>query len=206
MKCNFEEQIRTKICHLPGAAHCPGRSSAGRGQQLGGRRQPRAARRGPALGDTRFECGARDSQSSLPVPVPEAIANRELSCGEWVCAGVAAKGPASLPAGGERRAPLGLREKREHKVWTALGRGWEGIFVPVAASLLHPPRGPLCTAAVALHVFGYSRRLLEPSSLRRFSARPLGSPASPLPLGFRGHDPHPPSAKVRLLLTLTRPE
>lgn len=207
MKCNFEERIKDQDLPSPGCSpDCPGRSSAGRGQQLGGRRQPRAARCGLALGDTRFECGARDSQSSLPVPVPEAIANRELSCGEWVCAGVSTKGPAPLPAGGERRAPLGLREKREHKVWTALRRGWEGISVPAAASLLHPPRGPLCTAAVALHVSGCSRRLLQPSSLRRFSARLLGSPASPLPLGFRGHDPHPPSAKVRLLLTLTRPE
>lgn len=100
---------------------CPGRSSAGRGQQLGGRRQPRAARRGPALGDTRFECGARDSQSSLPVPVPEAIANRELSCGEWVCAGVSTKGPAPLP-----QEESGVRPwVSERKGNTKSGRPWD---------------------------------------------------------------------------------
>lgn len=43
-------------------------------------------------------------------------------------------------------------------------------------------------------------------ALHRAGARPPGSPASPLLLGFRGHDPRPPTAKGRLLPALTGPE
>lgn len=160
---------------------CPGWSSAGRGQQLGGRSQPRAARRRPARGDIRFECGATDSHSSLPVPDPAATVNLERSCGEWLCAGWGSlrRAPAPLPAEGEQRAPLGLREKRDPKVWTVPGRGWEGIFAPAAALLLHPRRGPLCAPGVALQVRGFSRLHRAPNSRRRVSAGPLGGPASP---------------------------
>lgn len=156
---------------------------AGRGQQLGGRGQPRA--RGVArLPGTRLLSVRRGTPLLIARPDPAAQANLGLGCENEVC-GARCGGPRAPAQEGELRAPApwppGGKERRGLEGRRA--RGWEGISasLQLRPGLVPPtPRAPLSPASGAT-----TRPRPRPrcASRRRrpgqSEAAPLSEPAQP---------------------------
>lgn len=176
---NSEELLRTEA-RLPRRSPDSRAVPAGRGQQLGGRSQPRARGVARLKGTVLLNAG-RGIRLIISRSDPAAKANLGLGCESEVC-GVRCGGPAPLSREGELRAAplLDLREERSAVVWRErwslegahATRGWEGFSAPLQ---LRPG-------------------LVPPT------------PARPRLTHFWGHDPPPPSAKVRLPPMPNRPE
>lgn len=197
--------MRTKTCLPRAQPRPPWAVPAGRGQQLGGRSLPRAARRRPARGALVLSVGRRTRTHHYPSPTLRPRRTSDCVEGRGCVRGSLRRALRSCSwknSGGRpcpcptTPGPPGVKGSQSPEgPGTRVGGDFRVRCSVAALSSGGPPLRPGSRSP--------GPGLFPLSGLRQ---RPAARGPSPFPLGFRGPDQRPLSAKVRLPPPLTRPE